>query len=121
MAQYQIAQCNSVQIMHSLRKTVTLSLLIVGVACGRIRLEDRRTVSPQSHLLLTPPSSVLLSPENQLAVNSLISFDGFLRLEESLDCVNDTCLEAKSIISHKGEKETQGRRANGRHGIVAGK
>lgn len=120
MAQYQTAQCNSVQVMRSLRKTVTLSLLIVGVARGRIRLEDGRTVSPQSHLLLTPPSNVLLSPENQLAVISLISSDGFPRLEELLDCVNDTCPEAKIIISPKGEKETNGRRAEGRHGIVAG-
>lgn len=53
-----------------------------------------------------PSGSVLLSPENQLAVINVICFDAFLRLEELMNSLNDTCLEAKSNIIRKGEKET---------------
>lgn len=43
MAQYQIARCNLVQIILSLRRVVMLSLLILGFAHGRIRLVNLRT------------------------------------------------------------------------------
>lgn len=45
MAQYQIAQCNLVQMILSLRKIVIPSLLILGFAHRRIRLVNLRTFS----------------------------------------------------------------------------
>lgn len=83
-------------------------LLTLGVAHRRIRLvesQDKHFLSRATSFSL-PAGSVLLSPENQLAVINVICFDVFPRLEEVLNHVSDTCLEAKSIIIHKGEKET---------------
>lgn len=54
MAQYQRTQYNFVHIILSLRKMVTLSLLILEVAHRRIRPVKLRTFSLQSHLLLSP-------------------------------------------------------------------
>lgn len=108
MTQYQRAQCDFVQIILSLSKMVMLCLLILGVALGRIRPVDLRTKGFLSRAISSslPSGSVLLSPENQLAVINVICFVAFLRLEELLNSLNDICLEAKSNIIHKGEKET---------------
>lgn len=105
MAQYQRARCNFVHIILSLRKMVMLSLLILGVAHRRIRPVNLRTFSLQSHLLLTPLWQCAVEPWEPIGSNHVICFDAFLRLEEFVEPLNDTCLEAKSNISHKG-KET---------------
>lgn len=84
-----------------------LYLLILGVAHRRTRLVDPgQKLSLRAIFSWLPAGSVLLSPENQLAAIDEVCFDVFLRLQELLNYVTDTCLEAKSVLIPKGEKDT---------------